>query len=98
MNLFLLIALYLLYILLIYDVECPQKRVIEEPKVPPSQPSRMNEKIIVNISPALGVTSPRQRNRIRTNPWLPGSTLSPSPVKHDLKKASVATKSSKDSP
>ncbi|CAH1103215.1 unnamed protein product [Psylliodes chrysocephalus] len=75
-----------------------KKRVIEEPKVPPSQPSRMNEKIIVNISPALGVTSPRQRNRIRTNPWLPGSTLSPSPVKHDLKKASVATKSSKDSP
>lgn len=29
--------------------------------------------VVVNST----VTSPRQRNRIRTNPWLPGSNLSP---------------------
>ncbi|CAG9855274.1 unnamed protein product [Phyllotreta striolata] len=75
-----------------------KKRELEEPKFPAPPPTRINEKLIVNLSPALGVTSPRQRNRIRTNPWLPGSTLSPSPVKHDLKKASLTVKSAKDSP
>ncbi|CAH1965053.1 unnamed protein product [Acanthoscelides obtectus] len=48
-------------------------------------------------SPALGVTSPRQRNRIRTNPWLPGGALSPSPVKHEIT-AGAPTKTINDSP
>lgn len=34
--------------------------------------SRLTE-VVVNSS----ITSPRQRNRIRTNPWVPGSNLSP---------------------
>ncbi|XP_017783869.1 PREDICTED: uncharacterized protein LOC108567742 isoform X2 [Nicrophorus vespilloides] len=34
---------------------------------------------MVNASrlPESGITSPRQRNRIRTNPWVPGNNLSP---------------------
>lgn len=35
-------------------------------------PSRLSE-VVANSS----ITSPRQRNRIRTNPWVPGSNLSP---------------------
>ncbi|XP_050519599.1 uncharacterized protein LOC114342588 [Diabrotica virgifera virgifera] len=73
-----------------------KKRELDESKF--AAPSRVNEKIVGNLSPALGITSPRQRNRIRTNPWLPGATLSPSPVKHGLNKGKAAAKSSKDSP
>ncbi|XP_056646120.1 uncharacterized protein LOC130451247 [Diorhabda sublineata] len=72
-----------------------KKREVDESKF--AATSRIKEKIIGNLSPALGITSPRQRNRIRTNPWLPGSTLSPSPVKHNHSKTMVAAKSTKDS-
>ncbi|CAH1377659.1 unnamed protein product [Tenebrio molitor] len=43
--------------------------------------SRLTE---VVASPIL--TSPRQRNRIRTNPWVPGSTLSPGQIRQDAPK------------
>lgn len=39
------------------------------------------ENIVTPGSPLTGMTSPRQRNRIRTNPWVSNSTLSLSPVK-----------------
>lgn len=35
-------------------------------------PSRLSE-LVVNSA----ITSPRQRNRIRTNPWVPTTNLSP---------------------
>ncbi|RZC36675.1 uncharacterized protein BDFB_000312 [Asbolus verrucosus] len=43
--------------------------------------SRLSE---VVASPVL--TSPRQRNRIRTNPWVPGSTLSPGQIRQETPK------------
>ncbi|XP_022908454.1 uncharacterized protein [Onthophagus taurus] len=49
--------------------------------------------VIVNSS----ITSPRQRNRIRTNPWLPGSNLSPckiNPNPHSTSKVHVANNNS----
>lgn len=36
-------------------------------------PNRITEVVVVNSS----LMSPRQRNRIRTNPWVPGTNLSP---------------------
>ncbi|XP_063929432.1 uncharacterized protein LOC135141842 isoform X2 [Zophobas morio] len=44
-------------------------------------PTRLSE---VVASPVL--TSPRQRNRIRTNPWVPGSTLSPGQIRQEMPK------------
>ncbi|KAF2880476.1 hypothetical protein ILUMI_25683 [Ignelater luminosus] len=52
--------------------------------------SRLTE-VVVNS----GLTSPRQRNRIRTNPWVPGNNLSPGNscvglhARQDLSKPSV---------
>ncbi|KAJ8980588.1 hypothetical protein NQ317_018715 [Molorchus minor] len=47
-------------------------------------------------SPGLGITSPRQRNRIRTNPWVPGSIPSPSPIKHNCSRESITKNPIKD--
>lgn len=43
--------------------------------------TRLNEAV---ASPVL--TSPRQRNRIRTNPWVPDSALSPGQIRQELPK------------
>nr|XP_015836673.1 PREDICTED: uncharacterized protein LOC661635 isoform X2 [Tribolium castaneum] len=48
-------------------------------------PSRLSE---VVASPVL--TSPRQRNRIRTNPWLPGSAPSPGPIRQEVPKITTS--------
>ncbi|XP_018577905.1 uncharacterized protein LOC108916179 [Anoplophora glabripennis] len=49
-------------------------------------------------SPSLGITSPRQRNRIRTNPWLPSNVPSPVPAKHEISKTTTPSKINRDSP
>ncbi|XP_044256700.1 uncharacterized protein LOC123006347 [Tribolium madens] len=51
----------------------------------PVTSSRLSE---VVASPVL--TSPRQRNRIRTNPWVPGSTLSPGQIRQEMPKITTA--------
>ncbi|KAJ8918776.1 hypothetical protein NQ315_015096 [Exocentrus adspersus] len=55
------------------------------------------EIIGVPSSPSMGITSPRQRNRIRTNPWLPSNIPSPTPMKHYSNKATLPSKI-RDSP
>ncbi|KAJ8936684.1 hypothetical protein NQ318_012503 [Aromia moschata] len=76
-------------------MECQQTRTLGEPKAVPVQ----NVEIFSGpASPGLGITSPRQRNRIRTNPWVPGSVPSPSPVKHVNSKENAASKPVKESP
>ncbi|XP_060537342.1 uncharacterized protein LOC132708784 isoform X2 [Cylas formicarius] len=48
-----------------------------------------------------GIVSPRQRNRIRTNPWLPGGTSNgtstPVPSRQELKRTPVVFRSYQDS-
>lgn len=70
-----------------------QIREIDENRIIPT-PNRMIETIVAPGSPALGMTSPRQRNRIRTNPWVPTGTMSPSPVKQ----SPLPSKHTRDSP
>ncbi|KAG5873181.1 hypothetical protein JTB14_035234 [Gonioctena quinquepunctata] len=74
-----------------------KKREHEEPKYV-STSTRITDTIAGSLSPALGVTSPRQRNRIRTNPWLPSGASSPSPVKHGMNKTALGTRPAKESP
>lgn len=51
---------------------------------------------------ASGVVSPRQRNRIRTNPWLPGGSTSnvasPVPARQEVRITPLAYRKIRNSP
>lgn len=74
------VKLHLFFAMSIVNFNISQIREVEEPKVIISS-NIIVENVAAPASPIIGMSSPRPRNRIRTNPWVSNSTLSLSPIK-----------------